>query len=112
MRLSDADRDYFYRQSDCKHVHDPEIYNVNRIKNKSVVMCQCCLTTVNSDDKTLNGMIFSYDRETEVLDRHKIKTVYCAKCLNHIGIVSCPSIRGVPAHVNVNPDIVAQIMDM
>lgn len=101
-----------YVQSDLNRIHDPDIYNVSRIRNEGLILCQCCITEIDSTDHAETGMIFRYDRDTVIGIHQKIKTVYCAKCLHHIGIKTCPSIRGVPAYKTVDPVIVDRIMQL
>lgn len=103
-------REYVYEQSDLDYIHNPSIYNIDRIKNQGQILCQCCIKTINSDDAS--GTIFRYDRETVIADHHKIKTVYCSNCLNHIGIKTCPTIRGVPSYKTVDPELVDRIMQL
>jgi hypothetical protein len=95
-------------QSDLNHVHDPELYNVKRIKNQGLVCCQCCITGIDSDDPAIK--IFRYETETPASIISKKKTVYCSNCLDHIGIVTCPTIRGIAPYKVVNATIVDKIM--
>ncbi len=97
-----------YVQSDLNHVHTPALHHVRRIKNDGPVVCQCCITEIDSDDLTMK--VFRYETDTCISIAHKVKTVYCSSCVQHIGIVTCPSIRGVASYKTVDPAIVARIL--
>ena len=101
-----------YVQSDLNHIHNPAIYNIRRIKKQGLVVCQCCITEIDSNDLTADGMIFRYETETVINDFSRIKTIYCANCLNHIGIKVCPTIRGVSAYKSVDPTIVSRLKQL
>ena len=100
-------REDVYCQSDLNRIHNPALYNVRRIMNQGRLRCHCCIKTIDSNDST--SMIFRYQTETAVNDHSTIKTMYCANCLHHVGIKTCPTIRGVPAYKSVDPAIIASL---
>jgi len=100
-----------YVQSDIGSVHNPIVYDVRRIKKRGLVDCECCDEFVDSNDLDHEDMIFRYDPDSVSCHR-KMKKVYCVECLNHIGIITCPIVRGIPAYKTVDPRIVARIIEM
>lgn len=98
-----------YVQSDLASVYNPNFHEVRCIRGEGLIDCECCDEWVDSNDPSHEGMIFRYDPDS-VNYRLKIKMIYCADCLNHIGINTCPSVRGVPAYKTVDPTIVDRII--
>lgn len=94
-----------YMSVDLIYIHTPNFYMMSSVKEKGILMCDCCFDRFDTDkaDETL----FKYNYPG--VSRHKVKELYCSNCLEHFGARPCPIVRGVPAYKKVDSKVLDKV---